>query len=70
MAIHLEDRWYRYRLDGADIRTARYGQAPRYRAHFSDSSSGTRKTKTFHHRHDAERWLVKTEVAHLLKGHA
>uniref|UniRef100_A0AAU2A4G2 Integrase n=1 Tax=Streptomyces sp. NBC_00093 TaxID=2975649 RepID=A0AAU2A4G2_9ACTN len=70
MSIHLEDRWYRRTQRGADrVRTARHGQAPRYRAHFIDST-GTRKTKTFRTRRDAERWLVKTEVAHLLKGTA
>lgn len=70
MAISLEDRWYqRRRPQGDRVRTTRYGQAPRYRAHFMDGS-GTRRTKTFHDRRAAERWLVKTEVAHLLKGHA
>lgn len=69
MAIRLEDRWYRRRPEGDRVRTARHGQPPRYRAHFIDSS-GTRKSKTFHRRRDAERWLVKTEVAHLLKGDA
>lgn len=68
MAIHLEDRWYRRsRPNGPRVRTARYGQAPRYRAHFADTT-GIRQSKTFHRRRDAERWLVKTEVAHLLKG--
>lgn len=69
MAIHLEDRWYRRRPEGGHVRTARYGQAPRYRAHFNDGN-GTRRTKTFHSRPDAEHWLVTTEVAHLLKGTA
>ncbi|MFE6485848.1 hypothetical protein ACFVGN_23345 [Streptomyces sp. NPDC057757] len=70
MTIHLEDRWYRRpRPQGDRVRTARHGQAARYRAHFIDGN-GTRKTKTFHSRRDAERWLAKTEVAHLRKGHA
>lgn len=70
MAIHLEDRWYRRSRPQSDrVRTARHGQQPRYRAHFIDGQ-GTRKTKTFQSRRDAERWLVKTEVAHLLKGDA
>ncbi|MFF4131621.1 hypothetical protein ACFY1B_08785 [Streptomyces mirabilis] len=70
MAIHLEDRWYRRRRpEGDRVRTARHGQAPRYRAHFTDGN-GTRQTKAFHDRRNAERWLVKTEVARLLKGTA
>jgi len=69
MSIHLEDRWYRRtRPQGDRVRTARYGQAPRYLAHFIDGN-GTRRTKKFHGRRDAERWLVKTEVTHLLNGH-
>ena len=67
MSIHLEDRWFQRRPDGERVRTARYGQQPRYRAHFSDDS-GHRKTKAFRARRDAERWLVRTEVAHLLNG--
>lgn len=68
MAISLEDRWYRRRRpEGDRVRTARYGQAARYRAHFSDGN-GTRKTKIFRDRTGAEQWLVKTEVAHLLGG--
>ncbi|MFJ9130955.1 hypothetical protein ACIRJS_43435 [Streptomyces sp. NPDC102340] len=70
MSIRLEDRWFRRRHhDGERVRTARHGQQPRFRAHFSDGS-GHRKTKAFRSRRDAERWLVKTEVAHLLKGAA
>ncbi|WP_043265595.1 hypothetical protein [Streptomyces sp. CT34] len=70
MAIHLEDRWFRRPQSAADrVRTSRYGKAPRYRAHFV-GPGGTHKTKSFHDRRQAERWLVKTEVAHLLKGHA
>jgi hypothetical protein len=69
MSIHLEDRWYRRRRDGSRVRTARYGQGPRYRAHFSDGT-GRRTAKCFHDRRAAERWLVKTEVAHLLMGDA
>ncbi|WP_328632822.1 hypothetical protein [Streptomyces sp. NBC_00356] len=69
MSIRLEDRWFRRRPDGQRIRTARHGQQPRFRAHFS-GSNGHRQTKAFRSRRDAERWLVKTEVAHLLKGAA
>ncbi|WP_329334201.1 hypothetical protein OG866_12330 [Streptomyces sp. NBC_00663] len=69
MAIHLQDQWYRRsQSTGAIVRTAHYGQRPRYRGHFS--GDGTRKTKTFHDRSEAERWLVMTEVAYLLKGDA
>ncbi|MHC0434029.1 hypothetical protein ACX6XY_28255 [Streptomyces sp. O3] len=70
MAGHIQDRWHVRPRPGTDrIRTARYGRTPRYRACFIDAD-GTRKSKTFHHRRDAERWLARTETAHLLKGHA
>ncbi|MGW4390085.1 hypothetical protein [Streptomyces sp. NPDC004685] len=69
MAIHLEDRWFRPRPGSDRARSSRYGQQPRYRAHFTNDV-GHRKSKAFRSRRDAERWLVKTEVAHLLKGDA
>lgn len=70
MAIRLEDRWYwRRHPGGCRVRTAQYGQHPRYRAHFI-GPRGSRKTRAFRTRRDAERWLVKTEVSYLLKGHA
>ena len=69
MAIHLEDRWHRRSNNATDrTTTRRHGKGPRYRAHFV-GNGGTRKTKSFHHRRDAERWLVQTEVAYLLNGH-
>jgi hypothetical protein len=70
VSTHLEDRWFRRRQRGAErVRTARYGQGPRYRAHFIDAD-GSRKTKTFRDRRDAERWLTRTAHTHLMKGHA
>ncbi|MET7791589.1 hypothetical protein ACWD9K_33250 [Streptomyces sp. 900116325] len=69
MSIRLEDRWYRPRSGGDRARSSRYGQQPRFRAHFTNLT-GQRRSKAFHSRLDAERWLVKTEVAHLLKGDA
>ncbi|MFI9080095.1 hypothetical protein ACIGW8_27115 [Streptomyces sioyaensis] len=70
MVIHLEDRWFRQLHDAAHrVRTRHYGKAPRYRAHFI-GTGGTRNTKSFRSRRDAERWLVRTEVAHLLDGEA
>ncbi|MFI5806558.1 hypothetical protein [Streptomyces sp. NPDC051561] len=68
MSIHLEDRWFRRPTPGAErAPTNRHGRGPRYRAHFIHPD-GTRTAKTFHRRRDAERWLVRTEVHHLLNG--
>ncbi|MGJ5897421.1 hypothetical protein DF268_19140 [Streptomyces sp. V2] len=70
MTIHLEDRWYRRGAPGSErVPTARHGQQPRYRAHFT-ARDGSSTAKTFRRRRDAERWLTRTRTTHLLKGHA
>ncbi|MDJ0466312.1 hypothetical protein [Streptomyces sp. H27-C3] len=69
MSAHFEDRWFHRPEHTADrVPTARQGRDPRYRAQFIDPGTGARKTKTFHHHRDAQRWLTRTETARLLKG--
>jgi integrase len=62
---HVEDRWEKV-VDGARVRTDRYGKGQRWRARYTDAD-GRDRSQAFARKGDAERFLA-TVTADVLRG--